>query len=92
MNISEASVFEKPEGFALTDIPDGLAITDAEGKVVHFLNPVASAIFLLCDGRNSVGSIATILKEEYALAEAPVKDVLDCLSELESSAMVRQVG
>lgn len=92
MSISEATIFEKPDGYALTDIPDGLAITDADGKAVHFLNPVASAIFLLCDGRTDAGSIATILKEEFGLAEAPLKDVVDCLADLEAAAMIRQAG
>jgi hypothetical protein len=92
VSISERSVFQKPEGFALTDIPDGLAITDADGRAVHFLNPVASAIFLLCDGNNDIRSIATILKEEYGLPDAPVKDVSDCQAELAASDMIRKVG
>lgn len=92
MSMSETSIFEKREGFALTDVPDGLAITDADGKAVHFLNPAASAIFLLCDGENDIRRIATILKEEYALPEPPLKDVFDCLKELEVAEMVRKVG
>ena len=92
MSISEASVFEKPAGYTLTEIPDGLAITDTDGKSVHFLNPAASAIFLLCDGQTGVGRIAAILKEEYGLPDAPLKDVMACLAELESAEMIRKVG
>lgn len=92
MSFAENDVFQKAEGFASTDIPDGLAVNDAEGKSIHFLNPVAGAVYLLCDGTLDVRSIALILKEEFALPEAPLQDVFSCLVELESGALIQKVS
>jgi hypothetical protein len=92
MSVSELDVFQKAEGVSFTDIPDGLAVNDAEGEVIHFLNPVASAVFLLCDGALDAAAIAAILKEEFALEEAPTRDVLNCLAELEAESMVRKLS
>lgn len=91
MTLAETDIFEKVEGMSFTDIPDGLAANDAEGKEVHFLNPVAAAIFLLCDGAHDARSIAAILEEEFSIDEAPLRDVLGCLAELVASGIVRKV-
>lgn len=74
-----------------TDIPDGLAVNDANGTEVHFLNPVAGAIFLLCDGTHDAGAIAVILKEEFSIPEPPIEDVLSCLADLVASGIIRKV-
>jgi len=92
MSISESDVFQKAEGLSFTDIPDGLAVNDADGEAIHFLNPVASAVFLLCDGVLAAAAIAAILKEEFALNEAPIRDVLNCLAELEIESMIHKVA
>jgi hypothetical protein len=91
MTIAETDIFEKVQGMSLTDIPDGLAVSDAAGREVHFLNPVASAVLLLCDGAHDASSIAAILKEEFRLEEAPVQHVVSCLVELEASGVVRKI-
>lgn len=90
--MNATDVFEKNEDFSYTDIPDGLAVNDAAGEAVHFLNPVASAVFLLCDGAHDANTIAAILKEEFALPEPPVQDVLAFLGELAAESMIRKVS
>lgn len=92
MNPAETDIFERQNGLSFTDIPDGLAVNDGEGKEVHFLNPVASAIFLLCDGAHDARAIATILEEEFALGEPPLADVLACLAELSAGSLIRKAG
>ena len=91
MTIAETDIFEKAEGMSCADIPDGLAVTGAEGREVHFLNPVAGTVYLLCDGAHDARSMATILREEYALEEAPIGDVIGCLAELAASGLVRKI-
>jgi hypothetical protein len=90
--MNTTDVFEKNEHFSYTDIPDGLAVNDAAGEAIHFLNPVASAVFLLCDGAHDANAIAAILKEEFALAEPPLQDVLACLGELAAETLIRKVS
>lgn len=92
MSISATDIFDKNDGLSITDIPDGLAVNDAAGEAVHFLNPVASAVFLLCDGVHDANGIALILKEEFGLEAVPIQDVLNCLTELETEAMIRKVS
>lgn len=91
MTIAATDLFEKAQGLSLTDIPDGLAVHDAEGKDVHFLNPVAGAVLLLCDGAHDGSRIAAILQEEFGLAEAPVQQVLTCLVELEACGVIHRL-
>jgi hypothetical protein len=90
--MNTTDVFEKNEHFSYTDIPDGLAVNDAAGEAIHFLNPVASAVFLLCDGAHDANAIAAILKEEFALPDPPIQDVLACLSELAAETLIRKVS
>lgn len=56
-------------------------------KDVHFLNPVASAIFLPSDGALDPRSIATILLEEFSLA-----DVWNCLTNHEANSLMGKIG
>ena len=91
MSVAENDVFVRADTFSLTDIPDGLAVNDADGQEVHFLNPVAGAVFLLCDGTHDARTIAAILEEEFSLQEPPLQDVLNCLSECLSLGIVRKV-
>ena len=53
---------------------------------------VASAVFLLCDGAHDANAIAAILKEEFALAEPPLQDVLACLGDLAAETLIRKVS
>ena len=92
MSITETDRFEQASNITSTDVPDGLAVSDMEGKEVHFLNPVASAVFLLCDGAHDARAIAAILAEEYGLAGPPLQDVVNCLAELQSSGIIRKTG
>ena len=90
--ISGIDIVDKNEGLSFTDVPDGLAVHNGTAEAVHFLNPVASAVFLLCDGAHDANGIAHILKEEFALAQAPLEDVLDCLARLEAEALIHKVS
>lgn len=92
MHISRTDVFGKNEDISFTDVPDGLALHDARGDAIHFLNPVASAVFLLCDGAHDANSIALILKEEFGLDHEPLQDVLNCLANLETETLIRKVS
>lgn len=90
MTITETDTFEQAGNISSTDIPDGLAVSDMEGKEVHFLNPVAGAVFLLCDGAHDARAIAAILAEEYGLSDPPLHDVVNCLAELQSFGIIRK--
>ena len=92
MDISKTDVFDKDNKISFTDIPDGLAVHDMSCETVHFLNPVASAVFLLCDGTHDANSIAVILKEEFSLEHEPMQDVLNCLANLETKTLIRKVS
>ena len=91
MTIAEADIFEKDGAFLFTDIPDGLAVNDADGQEIHFLNHVAATVLLLCDGDHDVRSIALILQEEFGLPESPLQDLRDCLAERLANGIIRKL-
>ncbi|MFN4140949.1 PqqD family protein [Aestuariivirga sp.] len=86
--MTESDMPVRVAGLFLTDTPDGLAIHHSDGEWGHFLNPVASVILLLCNGAHDARSIASILKEEFSLDEAPIDDVLACLTELHACGLI----
>lgn len=92
MTISTTDKCQKTEGYSVVEVPDGLAVNDPTGDAIHFLNPVAGAVFLLCDGKLDATGIARILAEEFALAAPPLSDVLGCLNELAANGLIGKAG
>ena len=52
--------------FAVTELDDERLLYDADAGVIHLLNPTASLIWSLCDGRHGVAEMS-------AAREAPVR-------------------
>lgn len=67
--LSGAEKFRTIGDLEPTQVPDGFVIYDEAKEKVHYLNPVASVIYLLCDGNRSVSNIQLVLREAYDLEE-----------------------
>lgn len=78
------------EGLEIDAAEGGCKVTLPDQTRIHHLNASASAVLLLCDGRNSVDDIANVLNESYGLDEAPVRDVEEIISEFRDAGLVRQ--
>ena len=94
MNADQAgnAVYRQATGITLTDVPDGAVVHDERGLELHFLNPVAAAIIMLCDGSLSAAAIARILHEEFALAEVPLPAVNSCLKQLLTARLITTIS
>ena len=69
------------------EVPQGLVVYLKETDL-HYLNPTAATIFLLCAVPLTDSQIATILREEYALNEVPMDEVKSCLAELVEAKII----
>jgi hypothetical protein len=76
---------------------DGLEIHAVDGEVVayetqadrvHYLNPTAGLILEFCDGTTSTAQIAALVREAYALPEAPLDEVIRCVADLRNTGIV----
>ena len=76
-------------GLTFTPVEGGCNVEPADGKRVHYLNPSAAAILLLCDGRRSITEIAEMLQAEHALAARPDDDVRRIIAEFAELGLVR---
>lgn len=69
------------------EVPQGLVVYLKETDL-HYLNPTAATIFLLCAVPLTDSQLATILHEEYALNEVPMDEVKRCLAELVEAKII----
>jgi len=56
-------------------VDDQVVIFEAGTDRVHYLNATAALILEFCDGKRSVGEIANLVGEAYALPDTPVEQV-----------------
>ena len=68
-NLSGTEKFQTINDLEPTQVPDGFVIYDEANEKVHYLNPTASVIYLLCDGKRSVSDIQLVLRDAYDLEE-----------------------
>lgn len=88
-----ANLQEKPQKkreLKFTYEIDGLIIRDEKNETA-FLNLVATRIWELCDGKNSVEDIARIVASEYDIdLETVTKDVSDFIQELRKKNFLKE--
>jgi hypothetical protein len=75
-------------GIQVHQTEDGFVVLSQARDRVHFLNPTATLIMMLCDGNNSCEEIADLLQREYDLATSPVHDVAEVLTQLRDEGLL----
>jgi hypothetical protein len=81
-----------PEAIAdieVNEVPDGLVIYDIGNDRVHYLNPSAAAVFVLCTGTRDAAAIADELRSVFQLPDPPVAEVTTCLGDLSQQGLIR---
>ena len=73
------------------DLPDGCAVLDMSGNVVHLLNPAAAYIMSLCDGNRTERALTLALRQAVPTLEPEVAehDVHTALEQLSSAGVLR---
>lgn len=87
-DLSGSEKFRTTSDLEPTQVPDGFVIYDEANEKVHYLNPVASVIYLLCDGKRSVSNIQLVLRDAYDLEEDVALDAF--FAELVQAGLVCQ--
>ena len=65
------------------DLDSETLILDRRHQEVHHLNPSASYVWQCCDGRKTVGQIASSMAQEFGIeVEDAQRDVVSLLSQL----------
>jgi hypothetical protein len=88
MTHGDTTFYRQRPNLVVTDVPDGVVVSDETGTVLHVLNPTAAAILMLCDGSLGANQIAVLLKEECFLTQPPLDDVMTCLRDLSEHGLV----
>lgn len=87
MAFSKKSVIMHPcarsERLLIENIDDETVIYDEESKTAHALKPLAAAVFLYADGKNSLGEIAELASYRLgtAVSEAQISEAVTELDE-----------
>lgn len=69
------------DGLEISSVEDGLVVNDNCHGKVHYLNHTAGLVLTLCDGENSIETIADLLQKQFDLPEPPEQDVRDAIDE-----------
>jgi PqqD family protein of HPr-rel-A system len=83
---------KKPQQLPGADIheaADGFVVYQAENGQVHFFNNTALVIFELCDGEHSTQDIAAYVRDAFELAETPLQEVEDTVSQFVDKGLVQ---
>lgn len=81
--------YSQTSGCEVSVMPDGLVIYQIEHEKVHYLNPTASIIYELCEGKRSLESIAAYLKEAFSLPVLPLAEVEGCIQQLVAERLIQ---
>ena len=68
------------EGLDINEVDDGLVVYQESIERVHHLNPTASVVLQLCDGRRDGAEIAAAVGALFGLEAVPHEEVESCLS------------
>ncbi len=83
MEHRRAPVFDRAQDLVITEEPDGLVVVDEASMTAHHLNPLATAVFLLVESRQSSEAIAAAFADVVDRSADEVRPQVDAaLSEL----------
>lgn len=76
------------DGLEISAAEQGLVVNDNHRGKVHYLNHTAGLVLTLCDGKNSIETIADLLQKQFDLPESPAQDVRDAIDEFVEEGFV----
>lgn len=77
------------DGLDVETQESGLIVNDHNSDRVHYLNQTAALVFTLCNGRNSIHTIATLLRKQFELPSTPLDDVGEIIDEFVEEELVK---
>jgi Coenzyme PQQ synthesis protein D (PqqD) len=77
------------EGLEVHEVEDGLVVFDPQSDRVHYLNPTASLVFALSDGKRSDTDLAGLVQSAWKLDGPPTDEVSACVTQLRDEGVLR---
>ena len=65
--------FKAVGNFEVSQVPDGFVIYDEANEKVHYLNPSAAVMYMLCDGQRTEDEIISFIKDAYDLGDTDLE-------------------
>jgi radical SAM protein with 4Fe4S-binding SPASM domain len=88
----EIAMSDKPkrkDGFVVEEVENDLVVADFSRSQMHVLNPVAAAVWDMCDGRHTVEEMAELVAAHFPIPLADVcRDVACILGEFGAKDLV----
>ncbi len=88
MSLNSHDAFVKAPDLEVNQVPDGYIVYQTTRDHVHYLNPVASVVFELCDAENSVADIGDLLRDAYQLPAVPEEELTASLERLVAEGLI----
>jgi hypothetical protein len=76
------------DGLDMTTIEDGLVVNDHGRDRVHYLNHTAGLVLTLCNGKNSIQTIASLMQKQFQLTESPEEEVRETIKDFVEEDLV----
>jgi hypothetical protein len=77
------------EELEVTEVEDGLVVYDPKRNRVHYLDPVASVVFTLCDGARNRHHIIEATTGLFKSSDVSTRDVEACVEQLEDERVLQ---
>lgn len=90
MTAAASTIYKRVGKDEAVPVANGYAIYKHDPERVIFLNTVAWIVFELCDGKNTLADISTLLRDNYDLAADPEADVNVCIASLLAEGLIEQ--
>jgi hypothetical protein len=72
----------------LTPVADGFIAYDEARDRVHYLNPTAALVFVLCSGSNTADDMARLIQAQFDLDAAPQQEIDALLAQFADEGLV----
>ena len=79
---------KQADALNMTTVEDGLVVKDHTWNRVHYLNHTAGFVLMLCDGKKSIRTIASLLRSQFELDESPEKEVEEMIEQFLEEKLV----
>jgi hypothetical protein len=79
---------QRAEGIEMREVTDGFVAYDPKRDRLHFLNPTATMLLEVCDGKLRARDLPQLLATAFGLKDPPLEEVAQCLERLAAEGLL----
>jgi len=88
MSSPQEQRYTHTQGCEVNHMPDGFVVYQEEQEKVHYLNPTAAIVYVLCGEQQIMEAIADYLQSTFSLPEPPLDSVQECVDNLLKEGLI----